>query len=52
MSACLVAKAPYSLLAGRGNTWVIDIQQLPSEQRVWASGGKLLQNKYILCIHS
>lgn len=42
MSACLVAKAPYSLLAGRGNTWVIDIQQLPSEQRVWASDGKLL----------
>jgi hypothetical protein len=45
MSACLVGKAPYSLLAGRGSTWVMDSQQLPSEQRMWASCGRLLQAK-------
>jgi hypothetical protein len=38
-----VAKAPYSLLAGLGSTWVMDSQQLPSEQRMWASEGRLLQ---------
>jgi hypothetical protein len=46
MSCCLLLNAPYSLLAGRGKTWVTEIQQVPSLQRCAASSGMLLQHMH------